>query len=274
MPLMRMESKLPPMIVDFDDVESIQIERSAMSKPNLAGRWKARLGVALARRAQARVSAAAAGVLVCSELEQRKAQLMYPGTRMFAIPNSAARFGELPPPSHPIAIFVGTACYEPNKEAILWLAEQIWPYIRRAVPGARLIVAGEGTADLDIGSEQLGIEALGFVENLAPIYAAAMIAVCPVRRGSGTRIKIIEAAVNKRPVVSTTVGAEGLTFKPGAEILIVDDAKRFRRCLYRTIPRSRASSPDRRSRGATCAIGVSGNLDSGAFARHLRRRSS
>jgi glycosyltransferase involved in cell wall biosynthesis len=88
-------------------------------------------------------------------------------------------------------------------------------------------VAGEGTADLDIGSEQLGIEALGFVENLAPIYAAAMIAVCPVRRGSGTRIKIIEAAVNKRPVVSTTVGAEGLTFKPGVEILTVDDARGF-----------------------------------------------
>jgi glycosyltransferase involved in cell wall biosynthesis len=223
-PLMRMESKLPPMIVDVD---SVRIERSAMSKPNLAGRWKARLGVALARRAQARVSAAAAGVLVCSELEQRKVQLMYPGARVFAIPNSAARFGELPLPSHPIAIFVGTACYEPNKEAILWLAEQIWPYIRRAVPRAQLIVAGEGTADLDIGSEQLGIEALGFVENLAPIYAAAMIAVCPVRRGSGTRIKIIEAAVNKRPVVSTTVGAEGLTFKPGAEILIVDDARGF-----------------------------------------------
>jgi glycosyltransferase involved in cell wall biosynthesis len=226
-PLMRVKSKLPPIIVDFDDVESVRIERSAMSKPNLIGRWKARLGVALARRAQGRVSAAADGVLVCSELEQRKVQLMYPSARVFAIPNSAAAFGELPPPSQPIAIFVGTACYEPNKEAILWLAKQIWPYIRRAVPQARLIVAGEGTADLGIGSEQLGIEALGFVENLAPMYAVAMIAVCPIRRGSGTRIKIIEAAVNGRPVVSTTVGAEGLMFKVGAEILIMDDAKGF-----------------------------------------------
>ena len=152
---------------------------------------------------------------------------MYPEARVFAIPNSAAALGELPPPSQPIVVFVGTACYDPNKEAILWLAKQIWPQIRRAVPQARLIVAGEGTADLGIGSEPLGIEALGFVENLAPIYAAAMVAVCPIRRGSGTRIKIIEAAVNGRPVVSTTVGAEGLAFKPGAEILIVDDAEGF-----------------------------------------------
>ena len=226
-PLLRMKSRLPPIIVDFDDVESVRIERSAMSKPNLIERCKARFGVVLARRAQGRVSAAAAGVLVCSELEQRRVQLMYPEARVFAIPNSAAALGELPPPSQPIAVFVGTACYEPNKEAILWLARQIWPHIRGAVPQARLIVAGEGTADLGIGSEQLGIEALGFVENLAPIYAAAMLAVCPIRRGSGTRIKIIEAAVNGRPVVSTTVGAEGLAFEPEAEILIVDDAKGF-----------------------------------------------
>ena len=226
-PLMRMKSRLPPIIVDFDDVESVRIERLAMSKSNLIGRWKARLGVVLARRAQGRVSAAAAGVLVCSELEQRKVQLMYPEARVYVIPNSAAALGELPTSSQRIAVFVGTAGYEPNKEAILWLAKQIWPYIRGAVPQARLIVAGEGTGDLSIGSEQLGIEALGFVENLAPIYAAAMLAVCPIRRGSGTRIKIIEAAVNGRPVVSTTVGAEGLTFKPGSEILIVDDAKGF-----------------------------------------------
>ena len=173
------------------------------------------------------MSTIASSVLVCSELEQRKAQSMYPNAHFVTVPNTAAPLGELPPASRPIAIFVGTAWYGPNREAISWFANEIWPHIRRAVPEARLIVVGERTEELAVSSPQLGIETLGFVENLAPIYAAAMLAVCPIRRGSGTRIKIIEASINGRPVVSTTLGAEGLLFAPGTEILIADDAKDF-----------------------------------------------
>jgi glycosyltransferase involved in cell wall biosynthesis len=117
--------------------------------------------------------------------------------------------------------------YHPNREAILWLANEIWPHVRRAVPDARLLVAGERTNDLGVASPQFGIETLGFVEDLAPIYSATMLALCPVRRGSGTRIKIIEASLNGRPVVSTSIGAEGLPFIPNTEILIEDDAQRF-----------------------------------------------
>jgi len=226
-PFLRMKSKLPPMFVDFDDVESVRIIRSAMSKPDRLGRWKGQFGGRIARRVEHRTAEAAAGVLVCSELEQRKVQAMCPGARVFVIPNTATSLGVLPSPAKPIVAFVGTAIYPPNAEAILWLAKEIWPHIHSAVPQARLFVVGEGTAELGIDSEQLGIEALGFIEDLTPIYAAAMLAVCPIRRGSGTRIKIIEAAMNGRPVVSTTVGAEGLTFKQETEIMIEDDAKGF-----------------------------------------------
>jgi glycosyltransferase involved in cell wall biosynthesis len=226
-PLLRVRSALPPVIVDFDDLESVTLERLATSRRDLAGIWKARLGALLARKVQRRVSAIASSVLVCSEVEKRKAQSICPGARVVIVPNSAAPLGDLPPASQPVAVFVGTGSYPPNREAILWLTNAIWPRIRRAVPGARLIVVGDATDGLGVSSPQLGIETLGFIENLAPIYAVAMLALCPVRRGSGTRIKIIEAAVNGRPVVSTALGAEGLLFVPGTEILIEDDADGF-----------------------------------------------
>jgi glycosyltransferase involved in cell wall biosynthesis len=226
-PLLRIKSQLPPIVVDFDDLDSVRLERSEMSKPHLAGKWKARFGVLLAQRAQRRVSAMASSVIVCSELEQHKVQSMCPRAHVVTVPNTAAVLGELPPNSQPVAVFVGTAVYRPNREAIMWFSNDIWPHVRRALPDARLVVVGEKTDELGIASPQLGIEALGFVQNLAPIYAAAMLAVCPVRRGSGTRIKIIEASINGRPVVSTTVGAEGLVFIPGTEILLEDDARGF-----------------------------------------------
>jgi len=226
-PLLRIKSKLPPIVVDFPDVESIRIERLAISKVEPAEIWKTRFGALLAWKAQRRVSAIASSVLVCSELEQRKLQSTYPNAHFVTVPNTAAPLGELPPASGPIAIFVGTAWYGPNREAISWFANEIWPHIRRAVPEARLIVVGERTEELAVSSPQLGIQTLGFVENLAAIYAAATLAICPIRRGSGTRIKIIEASINGRPVVSTTLGAEGLPFTAGTEILIADNAKEF-----------------------------------------------
>lgn len=226
-PLLRIRSQLPPIVVDFDDLESVRLERLAVSKRDPACNWRVQLRAPLARVAQRRVSAIATALLVCSGLEQRKAQLMCPGGHVFAIPNTAASLGDLPHPSKQVAVFVGTAHYPPNREALLWFSNEVWPRIRRAVPEARLIIAGDETDDLGISSKKFGIETLGFVENLAPIYAAAMLAICPIYRGSGTRIKIIEAAVNGRPVVSTTLGAEGLEFKPGTEIILEDDVIGF-----------------------------------------------
>ena len=226
-PMLRMKAGLPPIVVDLDDLESVRLDRLAGSRPRLTDKLKARYNASLARRAQRRISAIAASVIVCSDIERLKVQAMRPTARVATVPNTAAVLGVPPPALEPVALFVGTARYPPNREAILWFTNEVWPHIRRAVPQARFIVVGEKTIELGITSSQDGIEALGFVENLAPIYAAAMLAVCPIRRGSGTRIKIIEASINGRPVVSTTVGAEGLAFVPGTEILIDDDAIHF-----------------------------------------------
>jgi hypothetical protein len=162
-PLLRVKSRIPPIVVDLDDLESIKLERLAMSKRDLAGIWGARFGALLARLAQRRVSAIATALLVCSELEQRKVQSTGTGRRVFAIPNTAALLGELPSPCKPVAVFVGTAHYPPNREALLWFANEVWPRIRRAVPDARLIVVGDKTDELGISSKKVGIETLGFV---------------------------------------------------------------------------------------------------------------
>ena len=226
-PLLRIRLQLPPIVVDFDDLESVRLERLAISRQHPADRWRAHFRAMLARLAQRRVGAIAAALLVCSELEQRKVQLMCPEGHVFSIPNTATPFGDLTSSSKPVAVFVGTAHYQPNCEALSWFTNEVWPHIRRAVPEAQFVVVGDKTEELGISSKQLGIETLGFVEDLAPIYAAAMLAICPIRRGSGTRIKIVEAAVNGRPVISTTLGAEGLEFNPGTEILLEDSAAGF-----------------------------------------------
>src|SRR5205807_60194 len=92
-------------------------------------------------------------------------------------------------------------------------------------------IVGEDTETVPIPDHAPGIGVLGFMPDLEGVYQDARLVVCPVRSGGGTRIKIIEAAMYGRAVVSTAIGAEGLAFEAGSEILIADSADDFaRRC--------------------------------------------
>ena len=76
------------------------------------------------------------------------------------------------------------------------------------------------------------VRLLGAVPEVRPLYEAADAAIVPLRAGGGTRIKILEAFSYRRPVVSTTIGAEGITATPGIEILLGDTAEDFAaRCV-------------------------------------------
>jgi glycosyltransferase involved in cell wall biosynthesis len=233
--VLRARLSLPPIVVDLDDLEHVKLERLAAST---RGYWR-RLGIlaetSLALHALRRISTKATCLLVASELDRSKLQAACRKAAAAVIPNTAFTFGPLLKARSPVALFVGNAVYPPNREAIVWLMRDIWPLVREDVPEARLLIVGEGTQQLAAEYSGQGVEGLGFVSELASVYERAAIAVCPVRRGGGTRIKIIEAAMNARPVVSTVVGAEGLSLVPDTEILLDDSPAGFARACARLL---------------------------------------
>ncbi len=228
-PLMRTRLPLPPVVVDTDDLEHVRLDRLAATMPR-SRRWLTVLAEAsLALHALRRIGKKAAYLLVASEFDRTKLQSACRGAAVAVIPNTASWF--VPPRKalEPVALFVGTATYPPNREAAVWLLREIWPLVREQVPQARLLLAGEGMREVAAECPAEGVEGLGFVADLASVYQRASIALCPIRRGSGTRVKIIEAAMNSRPVVSTVLGAEGLSFAPRSEILLEDSPEDFAR---------------------------------------------
>jgi glycosyltransferase involved in cell wall biosynthesis len=126
------------------------------------------------------------------------------------------------------ALFVGSFPHLPNQDACEHLVSDIWPLIRQRLPDVRLTVAGarppRWVLDLD-GHD--GIEVAGEVADLAPLYRRHRVLLVPIRAGSGTRLKILEAMACGLPIVSTTIGAEGIVGRPGTDLLIADDAARF-----------------------------------------------
>jgi glycosyltransferase involved in cell wall biosynthesis len=136
-------------------------------------------------------------------------------------------------PDVPILSFVGKLDYAPNVRAVEYITHRIAPAVWQHHPGAKFVIIGQG-AGAFANNHDDGILLTGFVDaragvrpNLSDYLSASDVVLVPLDSGSGTRLKIVEAASNARPVVSTQIGAEGQSFVDGEEILLtegVDDA--------------------------------------------------
>lgn len=141
-------------------------------------------------------------------------------------------------------LFFGTLSYAPNAEGLIWFCQEIWPRIRQARPNAQLQVVGLHLPERVAALGQLpGVQITGFVPDIRDKLWSATICVVPLLVGGGTRLKILEALAAGCPVISTTVGAEGLSLDDGQHLLIADTPEQFAQGVLNLL-----QSPDLRSR--------------------------
>lgn len=128
--------------------------------------------------------------------------------------------------------FIGSLDYRPNAEGLAWLAEEVMPRVRTLAPSLAVVAAGSNApAELVKKLEDAGIRMVGQVPDARSFMSASGVMVVPLLSGSGIRVKIAEAMALGVPVVSTSVGAEGLALENGREIVIADGADAFARSL-------------------------------------------
>lgn len=132
-------------------------------------------------------------------------------------------------PPHADIVFVGSMDWMPNIDAALWFAADILPLIRERRPGTTVAFAGRNpTAAISALARQVsGFQVTGTVPDIRPWLHGALLSIVPLRIGGGTRLKIYEAMAAACPVVSTTVGAEGLDCRNGENILLADTPREF-----------------------------------------------
>jgi len=123
-------------------------------------------------------------------------------------------------------LFVGGMHWPPNADGVTWFAKEVLPLVIKECPQARFVAVGKQPPEVikAIGQQVL---ALGYVENTDSYWAKARVFVVPLRAGGGMRVKILDAWARGIPIVSTTIGAEGIMYQPGKDILIADTAKDF-----------------------------------------------
>ena len=125
--------------------------------------------------------------------------------------------------SPPVLLFSGKMDYRPNIDAVVWFANEIFPSVQQLHGKAKFLIVGKSPTGrvLKLDKEP-GITVTGAVNDMRPYIAAATVCVVPLRMGGGTRFKILEAMALSRPIISTTIGAEGFPVTNGKEIIIAD----------------------------------------------------
>lgn len=124
-------------------------------------------------------------------------------------------------------LFVGGFGYFPNLDAAFWILGSIFPLLTASLPGgASLTIVGRNPpTTLRTRARSLGVNLLDNVDELAPFYARATIALVPMRAGGGSRIKLLEAAAHGVPIVATKTGAEGTHMRDGTDLWLADSAE-------------------------------------------------
>lgn len=134
---------------------------------------------------------------------------------------------------HPHFCYVGNLRWRPNVAGLDWLCREVWPLIRARHAKATLEIAGVGLP-VERGRPVApdawkvpGVETVGFLHDLEPLYDRSLAMLAPVFGGSGVRLKLLEGFRAGMPLVTTTDGASGLQVRDGRELLVADDAEGF-----------------------------------------------
>ncbi|MGA9593846.1 MAG: glycosyltransferase family 4 protein [Candidatus Acidiferrales bacterium] len=228
-----------PIALNCHNVEYVILERYSQVEKNVFKKYYARMEAQLMRRVERSSCDRAAIAMVCSSDDRETLGQLNPRLPIFIVPNAVDTDSYSPNGSHrvaqpdPVLLFQGGMDWYPNRDAVEFFAHSIFHLIREAFPTAKFVIAGRNPPANFV--EQLsalgGVEFTGTVPDMRPYLAAATVVVVPLRMGSGTRLKILEACAAGKPIVSTSIGAEGLSLEPGKDIFLADDPDDFARSV-------------------------------------------
>jgi glycosyltransferase involved in cell wall biosynthesis len=237
LPLLRRLQPHAKFVLDAHNVEAEILERMVPLKPL----WKRPLFSFQARRIRALERSLAREVdlvLTCSDRDAAAFRALG-AKRVRVVPNGVPPMAPMAGAERKDVLFVGSMDWQPNTDAAIALARDIWPLVRGRLPGARLVLVGRNPPEAVRALAADDIIVAGGVPSVQPYLESARVTAIPLRAGSGTRIKILEAWAAGVPVVASRIAAEGLPYGEGRDLLLAESPAEFAQKLERVFAEPR-----------------------------------
>jgi polysaccharide biosynthesis protein PslH len=248
-----------PVIVDHHNVEHVVLRRYVGHASDWFRAAYAFVEALKVRRWEKFACSLASGVMVCSDHDAAAFLELSPTVPSAVAPNviDTNDYAPLSNDDGRTLLYAGGMDWYPNRDAVIYFIDNILPHIRQSVPGVTFVVAGRNPSKefQKRFSDVPDVVFTGTVHDMRSELAKATVCVVPLRIGSGTRFKILEAAAMGKAIVSTRIGAEGLDFTDGSEIVLADDPSAFARSvdqLLQNNERRRLMGAAARRRVETC----------------------
>ena len=244
------EGKRPFTLLDQHNAMYLLVKRQAGYEKGLQ-RWVWRREARLFERYEAAICHEYDHVLTVTEEDKKALLSLFPSAER---PQHQEKFTAVPicgaPEEHPLIdlvdegphiIHLGTMFWPPNIEGVLWFAQKVFPLVLRQVPDAHFTIVGKNpppavTALAEPGSPVAGhVTVTGFVADPTSFLARSRAFLSPVQAGGGMRVKIIDGWLWGIPIVSTTIGAEGIATQPGDNILLADKPEAYAAAVVRLL---------------------------------------
>jgi sugar transferase (PEP-CTERM/EpsH1 system associated) len=228
-----------PVILCNDNVWTDLAERDWQAASGVLDRFFKKNDAGKMRRYETKALTSADHCVVVSREDEILTRQLAPETPISIIPNGVDTDYFRPSPETsgpPNLVFTGAMGWPPNADAMIYFCRDILPLIRREFPAVQLTIAGlQPSDDVKELAQDPQIHVTGFVPDVRPFVAGASVYIVPLRSGSGTRLKILEAMAMGKAIVSTPIGAEGLEVVDGRHLILADRPQDFAEAVCRLL---------------------------------------
>ena len=229
-----------PFVYDAHNVEFAILQRFAGTRPDPFTRAAAAIEWRRVRRYEAEVCRRSRLVFVVSDVDRQVlAALAGDDVHFVEVPIAVDAVHTAPMATltrEPRLLFLGGLHWPPNADALATFVRDMWPRVRAGRPDATLTSVGRDDNALAAECRAApGVHLTGWVPDIDPFVQASRMLVVPMRAGSGMRVKILDAMARGLPVVSTSVGCEGIAVVSGEHLLVADSAEAFAAAVLRVI---------------------------------------
>lgn len=212
-----------PTVLDHHNIESHMLLRRADNEQNRLKSWYFRQE---GRRLQEYEKTYCPQVdlnITCSEMDRDRLRDIVPGCRAEEVPNGVDVDYFTPDTKvqqTPSILFIGTMNWYPNIEAVQFIARELWPKLKKAVPGIRADIIGASPPQdlLDFAANEPDFHVHGFVDDIRPWFDRAAVYVCPITDGGGTKLKILDALSMGKAIVAHEIACEGIRVEAGKNV--------------------------------------------------------